>query len=84
VSPIDSATVAEAQYQDNSIFINDIEFLVEGPIRAGAISEFTTGLKIGAATYDEREHAFWAVLDDWSGGIGSRILDIRGAGGTHW
>lgn len=66
--PGDTATVAEAEYQDNSIFINDIEFIVHGPIAAGAISEFTTGLKIGAATYDEREHAFWAVLDDFLAG----------------
>jgi len=82
--PLGDATVDEAQYQDNSIFINDIEFIVHGPIAVGAISEFTTGLKIGAATYDERENAFWAVLDDFSGGFGHRILDIRAAGGTHF
>ena len=82
--PGDRAVVATAEYQDNAIFINGVEFLCDGPIRAGAISEFTTGLKIGAATYDEREHAFWAVLDDFSGGFGHRILDIRAAGGTHF
>lgn len=82
--PLGEATVDDAQYQDNSIFINEIEFIVHGPIVAGTISEFTTGLKIGAATYDERENAFWAVLDDFSGGFGHRVLDIRAAGGTHF
>lgn len=84
MTPIDTAVVQEATYSDDIIYLNDTAFIVEGPIRAGAISEFTTGLKIGAATYDEREHAFWAVLDDFSGGIGAKVMDIRGAGGTHW
>lgn len=82
--PIDEATVDSAQVQDNSIFLNEVEFVVHGPIVVGTISEFTTGLKIGAATYDERENAFWAVLDDFSGGFGHRVLDIRAAGGTHF
>ncbi len=82
--PIDEATVDSAEYQDDLIFLNGTPFWVDGPIRASAISEFTTGLKIGAATYDEREHAFWAVIDDFSGGFGARVMDIRGAGGTHW
>jgi len=29
-------------------------------------------------------HAFWTVFDDFSGGFGHRILDVREAGGTHW
>ena len=57
VSPHSSDAVADdAEYQDNSIFLNGIELVVDGPIRAGMISEFSTGIKIGAATYDEREH----------------------------
>jgi hypothetical protein len=60
------------------------ELYVEGPIRANAVSEFTSGLKVGRATYDERLHAFWLVLDDFSGGIGYRRLDIREALGTVW
>lgn len=82
--PPGRATIAEATYQDNVVYLNEMAFWVDGPIRAGAVSEFTTGLKIGAATYDEREHAFWAVLSDFSGGIGARDMDIRGAGGNHW
>lgn len=58
------------------------------PIRESAVvkpaSEFTTGLKVGKATYDERLHAFWLVMDDFSGGMNHRRLDIREAVGTVW
>lgn len=56
------------------------------PVRESVVvkpaSEFTTGLKVGKATYDERLHAFWLVLDDFSGGMNHRRLDIREALGT--
>jgi len=55
VSPSDQVPFG-AEYLDNSIFLDGIEFPVDGPIRGTAISEFSTGLKIGKATYDEREH----------------------------
>lgn len=58
------------------------EFYVKGPVVGKPISEFTTGLKVGRATYDERLHAFWLVLDDFSGGMNHRRLDIREALGT--
>jgi len=74
----------DAEYQDDTITLDGQEFVVNGPIRAGMASEFSTGLKIGKATYDERLHAFWIVLDDFSGGFGYRKLDIREAGGTHY
>ena len=73
-----------AEYQDDTIFLDRVEFPIDGPIRGTAISEFSTGLKVGKATYDEREHAFWAVFDDFSGGFARKILDTREAGGTHW
>jgi hypothetical protein len=60
------------------------KWLVTGPVLGRAINEFSAGLKIGRATYDEREHAFWLVLDDFSGGIGYRRLDIRTQLGTIW
>ena len=46
----------DAEYQDDSITLNGVELLVDGPIQASMVSEFSTGLKIGRATYDEREH----------------------------
>lgn len=78
------AVVDDALYHDNTITLNGVELIVEGPIRAGMVSEFSTGLKIGKATYDEREHAFWIALDDFSGGFGFRQAEVREAGGTHW
>jgi len=59
-------------------------FFVDGPVRPAAAGEWTAGLKIGKATYDERLHAWWLVLDDFSGGMGYRELDIREALGTVW
>jgi hypothetical protein len=56
VSPHTSdALVDNAEYQDNTIKLNGVELAVEGPIRGGMVSEFSAGLKIGKATYDERE-----------------------------
>lgn len=81
---VSDSVVDDAEYQDDYVLLNGQQLLVRSPIRAGMISEFATGLKIGKATYDEREHAFWAVLDDFSGGLGFRQQDIREAGGTHW
>lgn len=49
------AVVDDALYHDNTITLNGIELVVRGPIRGGIVSEFTTGLKVGKATYDERE-----------------------------
>ena len=74
----------DGEYQDDFVTLNGVNFLTEGPIQGGMVSEFSTGLKIGAATYDEREHAFWVVLEDFTGGFGFRQLNIREAGGTHW
>ncbi len=85
MSPHSSDAVEDdGQYQDNTIKLNGVELAVAGPIRAGMVSEFSTGIKVGKATYDQREHAFWIVLDDFSGGFGKRYLDVREAGGTHW
>ena len=78
------AVVNDAAYQDNIFTLGGIEFIAEGPIRVGSINEFSAGLKIGEATYDEREHASWLVLSDFSGGFGHRRLRIREAGGTHF
>lgn len=67
-----------------AITLDSQEFYVRGPVRPTAVADWTTGLKIGKATYDERLHAFWLVLDDFSGGMGHRELDIREALGTVW
>ena len=53
--PSDAVT-EDAIYQDDVITLDGIDFPVSGPIVARSIAEFTAGLKIGPATYDEREH----------------------------
>ncbi len=58
--------------------------LTEGFTAGKAISEFTAGLRIGRATQDDRQHAFYLDLDDFSGGFAHHQLDIREALGTHW
>lgn len=42
------------------------------------------GVKIGPVNYDNREHAFFTVLNDFTGGFGYKVLDIRDALGTYW
>ncbi len=74
----------DGEYQDDVVILNGVELAVESPIRGGMVSEFSTGMKVGRATYDEREHAFWISIEDMSGGFGFRYMDIREAGGTHY
>ena len=45
----------DGEYQDDFVILNGVELAVESPIRGGMVSEFSTGMKVGRATYDERE-----------------------------
>lgn len=78
------AVVEDQTVLNDTVLLEGQEFIVRGAIAGKPIAEFTSGIKIGAATYDEREHAFFAVLDDFSGGWGHRVLNVREALGTHW
>ncbi len=68
----------------DSIVLNGTTLLVRGVQAGKPVSEFTSGLRVGRATYDDRQHAFFTVLDDFSGGFGHKVLDIREQVGTHW
>lgn len=68
----------------DNIVLNGTTLLCDGVQAGKSVSEFTSGMKIGRATYDDRPHAFYTVLEDFSGGFGHRQLDIREALGTHW
>lgn len=68
----------------DKITLNGSDYYIKGPVIAQPIAEFESGLKVGSATYDNRENAFYLVLDDFSGGIGRRRLNIREALGTIW
>ena len=76
--------IGDRESPDNFIEIEGVQFIVDGPIVGASIAEFSAGLKIGKATYDDREHAFWLVLDDFSGGFAHRRLDVREELGTHF
>lgn len=69
---------------EDSITLGGQTLLTRDTVRAEPVSEFQAGIKIGKATYDDREHAFFLVLDDFSGGMGSRILDVRETQGAFW
>ena len=45
-----------AERTDDYITLGGQNFPVHGFSRANMVSEFATGLKIGKATYDDREH----------------------------
>lgn len=81
---VTNSVADEGQRADDFIELDGQKFLVHSPIQGDAVSEFTAGIKVGAVSYDEREHVFWAVLDDFSGGFGYRTLDLREEGGTHY
>lgn len=70
--------------EEDAISLEGQIFPISGMVRGEPVSEFETGVKIGRATYDQREHAFFLVLDDFSGGFGYKTLDIRDELGTFW
>ena len=41
---------------DDAVTLAGQSFYVYGSVRVNAVSEFTQGLKVGRATYDERLH----------------------------
>lgn len=69
---------------EDAITLNGQSYLIEGMVTGKAISEFSAGFKIGKATYDDREHAFYLALDDFSGGIGFHRVDVHEALGGIW
>ena len=68
----------------DKVTLNSIDYLIKGPVIGQPVAEFETGLKVGRSDYDNREQAFYLVLDDFSGGFGHRRLNIRDALGTFW
>ena len=69
---------------DDTIQLGSQILAVRGAVTANAISEFEAGIKVGPATYDNREHAFYIVMDDFSGGFGTRFQRIRDEQGVFW
>ena len=69
---------------DDIITLDGISFPITGQIVAAAASDFEAGIKVGKVSYDNRENAFFLVLNDFTGGFGSRYLDIREELGTYW
>jgi hypothetical protein len=69
---------ADTQRDDrSSIIIAGQEFLVSNPIAIDPVSDFAQGIKTGSASYDQRLHAFFIAVNDYTGGIGYREADIR-------
>lgn len=68
----------------DKITLNTLDYYIRGPVQGDALSEFEDGFKIGKATYDTRENAFFLVLDDFSEGFGHRRLDIHEDIGAYW
>lgn len=69
---------------EDVIILDGQHFPITGLVKANAVSEFESGIKVGNADYDNREHAFYVVMDDFSAGMGYRRTDIRGSLGTFW
>ncbi len=69
---------------ENTLTLNGQSLYTVGPVTGQSIAEFNAGFKIGKATYDDREHAFFLPLDDFSAGIGSRRIDIHESLGGYW
>lgn len=69
---------------EDKVSLNGQDYLIVGPVLGKPVAEFEAGLKVGRATYDQREHAFFEVMDDFSGGFAVRVMDIREEVGTFW
>lgn len=69
---------------EDTITLDGQTYIVQGPVAGRSMTEWSAGLKIGRATYDDREHVFFLNLDDFSGGIGTRKVDLRESLGGFW
>lgn len=69
---------------DDVITLGTQKFAIKGNVQGNAASEWETGIKVGPPSKDHREHAFFLGLNDFSGGFGSRIIDIREEAGNYW
>lgn len=79
-----TAAGAAGAGDDNVIRLSDQNLPVIGVSVAEQVAEFEAGIKIGPATYDNREHAFFQVLNDFSAGLGYRFIDVRDELGGFW
>lgn len=66
------------------VTLNGINYAVQGKVTGESLSEFEDGFKIGRATYDSREHAFFMVMDNFANGFGRRRVDTYEDAGTYW
>jgi hypothetical protein len=71
-------------YLDDIIRLGDQNLAVRGVSVVEQVSEFESGIKIGPATYDNREHAFFIVMNDFSAGMGYHFIDLREELGGYW
>lgn len=66
------------------VYLGGQAFPVRDIVKGSGIVEWESGVKVGPANYDTREHSFFVVLNDWTGGFGYKVLNVRDALGTYW
>ena len=59
------------------ISIDGQPFYLAQPVQIDPASDFAQGIKTGPASNDQRLHAFFVSVNDYSGGIGYKAIDIR-------
>jgi len=52
------------------VSINGVEYFIRGPVIAQPVSDFAANVRIGEPSYETRQGAGYAVIDDLSGGPG--------------
>ena len=68
----------------DKVTLDSQDYYIRGPVQGQVIGEYEAGFKLGAATYDTRENAFYYVMNDFSAGFGHRRTDIHDDPHTFW
>jgi len=69
---------------DNKVTLNGVDYAIRGPVRQQPASEFQAGLRTGSPQYDNREGASFRNYNDFRGGLGVRIGDVREFPDRFW
>src|SRR3990172_8293808 len=70
--------------QPNVITLGSLEYVLDGEVDRQPAQEFAVGLRLGSPNYDNREGASFRNYNDFRGGLGVRIGDVREFPDRFW
>ncbi len=70
--------------QSNVITLGSLEYIIDGRVSRNPAEEFAAGLRMGSPDYDARQGSFFRNFNDFRGGMGVRVGDVRQYPDRFW